>query len=83
MKVKLTKEEALKKAIIESLFSRPNHEVQDIINNLTGLVIESVEKLRGDDIEFSDGVHPDVHNILVEGIEEAVDTIVLNWDGLE
>jgi hypothetical protein len=83
MKVMLTKEEALKKAIIESLFSHPTREVQDIINNLTGLVIESVEKLRGDDVEFSDAVHPDVHNILVEGVEKAVDMLVLNWDGFQ
>ncbi len=65
---------ALKKLVLERLFSDTNREIQDQINNLTGTVLEAVEAELGiDSVHFNDALHPDVHNTIVDAVEECIE----------
>lgn len=72
------KETALVKAIMRQLMNTP--EFHESLNLLTGVILHEAEKLRGPSLSFQESMHPDVHNVLVEGAEEAVKLVVENWD---
>jgi hypothetical protein len=77
-KVPNTREEALKKALREMVFG--DKELQEHINAITGIVLSEAEQLRGGDQVWYDGMHCEVHNDVVNAIEETIDMLVLNWD---
>jgi hypothetical protein len=74
--------EALAKAIFEKAAENP--EFEDAVNNLTGIILDAAEKVRGSfqDVQFHDAFHPEVHNEIVDGTQSAVKLIVDNWDSL-
>jgi hypothetical protein len=63
---------ALKKLVLEQLYS--NEELRDALNGMTGIVLEAVEHQLGiDNVHFSDALHPDVHNTIMESVEECIE----------
>jgi hypothetical protein len=75
--------DALKKAILEKVHADPK--IQDLLNELTGIVLGAAEDLRGtyEDADFHDGFHCDVHNEIYEGVENAVHLVVDNWNAMD
>ena len=58
-----------------------NPEIDDAVNELTGVVINAAEEIIGsDDPSFSDAVHPEVYNILRAAVEEAIELVVSGWE---
>lgn len=63
---------ALKKLVLERLFA--NRDTSDMINGMTGEILDAVESELGiDSVHFSDALHPDVHNTIVEAMEECIE----------
>jgi hypothetical protein len=64
--------QVLKKLVLERLMA--NWEIQDQINALTGTILDAVETELGiDSVHFNDALHPDVHNTIMDGVEECIE----------
>lgn len=80
--MKATKKNTVEQALTKALLERINRseEIYQLLNDLTGHILGEAEELRGDDVHFSDAMHPDVHNTIQEAVEAAVALIVENWN---
>lgn len=66
---------ALKKRIIEKLAEK------GFFNDLTGEILEAVEEgLEIDSVGFSDALHPEVHNDLLDAVEKIVEWNLHAWN---
>lgn len=70
--------ESLEASITAAVFA--NRETSSLINSLTGLVLEEVEKVRGEDVDFHDAIHPEVFNVILASVSASVKLIVENWE---
>lgn len=78
IKIQLTREQALAKAILSKLHDR--NEFRDLLDGVTGEILGAAEELRGDDVLFNFALHPDVYNEISDAVTKAVELVVENWD---
>lgn len=80
--MKATKKNTVEQALTKALIERVNNskEIHQLLIDLSAHIIGEAEELRGDDVHFSDAIHPDVYNTIQESLEAAVTLIVENWN---